>query len=99
MDDPCRQCENLEQRNRFLSEYYVPLRGLEDSNDGELVEQALRKYHESQQKYKHLIDLLLMPFLSPILKQGLFWMQISRRPNCSESLSNRSSGCIIQATS
>lgn len=54
MDDSCRQCDGIEERDAFLAEKYIS--DLGESNDNSLLEQALKQHRESEQKYKHLIE-------------------------------------------
>lgn len=55
MDDPCRHCDNLEERNLYLSKHFISLSRLNGADNGELPEDLIRSYRENAQKYEHLI--------------------------------------------
>lgn len=53
MDDPCRECERVEQRNQFLRKHYVPRTELSHLQSDDSAEQTRHKAHLID---KHLIE-------------------------------------------
>lgn len=57
MGKSCNQDEGIEDRSRFLADGFLSASDLKSCKNSALLEHALKKYQESEQKYKYLIEI------------------------------------------